>query len=154
MARFLSAEWVAALDERLSALALPGRSDATLTLEYVVVGTPNGERAYTIVLGPEPAARAGRVDAPDVSFTTDYETAARIARGETAAQAAFMTGRLRVHGDVTRLVAFAPTRSKSRSLNCERTPRTSSEVHECPSSPRSRPTHRCQPAGGKYLLLR
>ena len=51
--------------------------------------------------------RPGDAEAPDVSFATDRETAAGIARGETNAQRALAAGRLRVHGNIETLVARA-----------------------------------------------
>ena len=49
--------------------------------------------------------RAGRADDADVTFTQDRATARAIADGELAAQTAFMAGRLRTGGDLTRLLA-------------------------------------------------
>jgi putative sterol carrier protein len=46
------------------------------------------------------AFRTGRADSATVTFTQDTETAAAVNRGEMSAQAAFMTGRLEVSGDV------------------------------------------------------
>ena len=36
----------------------------------------------------------------------DWETATAISRGELSAQVAFMTGRIRVRGDLPKLVAY------------------------------------------------
>ena len=41
---------------------------------------------------------------PTVTFIQDWETAAAIGRGELSAQGAFMAGRIRVRGDLPRLV--------------------------------------------------
>jgi len=41
---------------------------------------------------------------PDLRFTTDYATAARIAAGGLGAQRAFVEGRLRVGGDLSLLI--------------------------------------------------
>ena len=43
-----------------------------------------------------------------MTFTQDVETAAAVNRGELSAQAAFMTGRLRVGGDVQVLLDRQP----------------------------------------------
>ena len=40
--------------------------------------------------------------APDLTFVCDYATAAALARGETNAQDALMSGRLRLRGDIER----------------------------------------------------
>ena len=46
------------------------------------------------------------MNAPDatVVFTEDYDTAAAIGRGDLSAQSAFMMGRIRVRGDLSKLV--------------------------------------------------
>ena len=47
---------------------------------------------------------AGRAEAPDITFTSDYETAAGIARAELGASNALIRGRLTVSGDATALI--------------------------------------------------
>ena len=46
----------------------------------------------------------GRVADPDLTFTQDRATAEAIHRGELSAQAAFMQGRLRLGGDLRRVI--------------------------------------------------
>lgn len=105
--RYLSPEWLdaardaVAADDALAA-ALAG---VTLTVEQAVDGTPDGTVRWNVsvhdgkvMLTPGPAAR------PDVRFTTTWDTAVAIARGELAAQRAFVEGRLRVGGDLTVLI--------------------------------------------------
>ena len=78
-------------------------------LQQVVTGDPEGEAAWSITLGAGTIVVArGRADAPTVTFTQDVETAAAVNRGELSAQAAFMTGRLRVGGDVQVLLDRQP----------------------------------------------
>lgn len=47
---------------------------------------------------------AGPAESPDVTFTQDRETARAIGAGELSAQAAFMLGKVRVGGDVSKLI--------------------------------------------------
>jgi len=47
---------------------------------------------------------AGVADAPTVTFIQDWDTAAAIGNGELSAQGAFMAGRIRVRGDLPKLV--------------------------------------------------
>lgn len=103
MVRFLSAEWVAALDEaarrdeRLAALP----PDVDLVVEQVVTGTPDGDVTYHVTLGSGTATvQAGPAPSPTVRFTQDLATALDIASGRGSAQRAFMTGKLRVGGDL------------------------------------------------------
>lgn len=108
MLTFLSDEWIGALHDAASAdpvLAEQTR-DVALTIEQEVTGTPLGDVRYhltfdhgsvAVVPGPAPVAT--------VRFHQDYATAASIAMGEGSAQRAFMTGRLRVGGDLRALLA-------------------------------------------------
>jgi hypothetical protein len=104
---YLSDEWMERAGRELAAdAALAGAtSDLDLTVAYEVTGTPSGKASYALrfdngTVGLEPGPH------PDaaVSFALDYDTAARIARNELSAQAAFMQGRLKLGGDVTVLI--------------------------------------------------
>ena len=97
MARFLSPAW---LDDLAAAAAgAAGPDDEPFTLQQVVLGDPDVAWAVTVGAG-KVAVEVGRHDSATVTFTQDAATAAAIHRGELSAQAAFMTGRLRVGGDV------------------------------------------------------
>jgi hypothetical protein len=105
MVRYLSAAW---LDAAVAAFerhhARPGGDLDAVVIEQVVTGTPDGDVTYHLRLGTD-GARFGRGSAADatVVFTEDYDTAAAINRGELSAQGAFMSGRIRVRGDLSRL---------------------------------------------------
>jgi predicted lipid carrier protein YhbT len=103
MSRFLTPEW---LDDLAAAAAAgAGPDDEPFTLQQVVTGGPDGEVSWSVTIGGGSfAVRPGRADAPTVTFTQDLATATAIHRGELSAQAAFMTGRLRVGGDVRLLL--------------------------------------------------
>ena len=47
---------------------------------------------------------AGEEDSADVTVTEDHATAVAVSRGELSPQAAFMTGRIRVGGDMAALM--------------------------------------------------
>ncbi len=105
--QYLSDEWMQAADEtlrgddELSAAA----GDATLTIQYDVSGAPGGAKQYALIVeGGTVGIEAGKHPDAPVSFSLDYDTAVEIAKGELAAQAAFMQGRLKLGGDVTVLV--------------------------------------------------
>ena len=71
--------------------------------------TPDGEvRYHVIVDGTQSRIESGSAAQPDVTFTSDYPTAAAIARGELSTQAALMEGRIRVRGDMARMVERPP----------------------------------------------
>jgi hypothetical protein len=103
VARYLSPEWfdevnrAAADSERL-------RTDTAvvdLTIQQVVTDGPEGEVRYVVrvrqgAVSVEPGEDAGA----DVTFTEDWDTAVGVAAGRVSAPQAFMTGRIRVGGNV------------------------------------------------------
>ena len=107
MALYLSSEWLAEADRAAAASTSlrAATADVTLVVQQVVTGGPDGDTAYHVVVDhgavsvvPGPAAK------PDVTFTEDHATAVAIGRGELSAQTAFMVGKLRVGGDLERLL--------------------------------------------------
>jgi len=103
MLRYLTPEWIDAVAS--AAGDLEGPVGVRLTVQQRVTGGPDGDVSYHMVVEEgKVAVRAGEAAAPDVVFEQDHATAVAVARGELAAQAAFMSGRLRVHGDVQRLI--------------------------------------------------
>jgi putative sterol carrier protein len=112
VARFTSPEWIAELDRALMAdpalrLASTGVS---LVVQQTVTDGPEGDASWHVVVD-DGTARVVPGDAPsaDVTFRQTYETAAAINQGRLSAQTAFMTGRLRVGGDVELLMAHQAT---------------------------------------------
>lgn len=102
---FATREWVEALDAAASAVDLG--TDASevegFVLQQVVTGDPPS--AWTVAVdGGRVRYRPGRADAPDVTLTSDRDTARAVHLGDESAQAAFMAGRLRIGGDPTALV--------------------------------------------------
>lgn len=107
MSRFLSDEWIDELGRALETGTdrVTGLDGVAFTVQQIVTGTPNGEVAYHVdITGDRARVTRGRASSPDVTFTQDYATAAAISGGTESAQAAFMTGRLRLGGDVSVLL--------------------------------------------------
>lgn len=104
MAEFLSPEWLSELDVAARAATAP--ADLRLVIQQVVVGPDGAELAAWAVRIADGAVHVapGHADDADVTFTQDRDTAAAIARGELAAQRAFLDGHLRVGGDLTRVL--------------------------------------------------
>ena len=112
--KFLSDEWARALKEALNANEefRRGTAGQTVRLQQVIL-TPEGEIRYwiriedgTIDLG------LGEVAEPHATITQDYGTAAAMARSELSPVTAFMTGRLKVSGDLGVLMGLAGPFSK------------------------------------------
>ena len=109
MARFLSPAWFEEVERhapgRPPASDLPAGapSDGPLVLRQVVRGTPDGEVSYHVIVEPGSARIVGpgaQTGPPDLTITTDWDTAAAIAQGKLAAQVALIEGRLRVKGNL------------------------------------------------------
>ena len=112
MARYLSDEWLAALDEaaRASDDLRSVAQGVHLVVEHIVVdGAPDGgELRYHVVVDDGAVSfRPGAAAVATVSFRENRATAAAVARGELAAQAAFLAGGIRIGGDLTALVDHA-----------------------------------------------
>jgi hypothetical protein len=114
--RFLSRDWLAAVDQALAAspeVAAAVR-ETSLRLRQVVTGGPDGDVTYLVVVEggrarvvPGEAAEAPGPPA-DVTFTSGWATAVAIATGRLAVLDAFTAGELVVRGDIDLLRTQAP----------------------------------------------
>jgi SCP-2 sterol transfer family protein len=119
MARFLSPAWFDEIDStdmdprHPGSMEEPGTTEGpgeSLVLRQVVTDTPDGDIGYLVrihsgrVRVERPSEVGGRSGDADVTITCDWSTAAAIAQGNLSTQKALMQGRLRVRGDVARLV--------------------------------------------------
>jgi len=108
MAKWLSQEW---LDEgRELAESQPERPGATARMQYVVTGGPDGDVRYYWVLENGKLLESQLGDLPDaeVTLTQSYEDAMRIQKGELDANAAFMQGRVKVTGNMAKVMSLLP----------------------------------------------
>ena len=106
MPRYLSDEWLRALDAAASSCSVDGQ----ITIEHVVAdgADDGGELRYHIVIeGSRVRFIAGAATTPTVTFHEDRATAAAIASGTLLAPAAFLSGRLSVGGDLSALMENA-----------------------------------------------
>jgi putative sterol carrier protein len=108
MAKYLSQEW---FDEFVSlAQDQPGRPGATLKVQYRTTGGPEGDLEYHWVLedGKLLAASLGPLADAECTVTSTYEDAAKIQQGELEPTAAFMQGKMRVSGNMAKMMALMP----------------------------------------------
>ncbi len=106
-AKFLSDEWMQGLEETINAHEGFSTTIATveLALQFVVTGTPEGDVNYSINIANGNAAIAGGdLEGAHATITNDYETAVAISKGELNTQMAFMTGKLKVGGDMAKIM--------------------------------------------------
>ena len=108
MPKWLSQEW---LDEsKKLAESQPERPGASARMQYVVTGGPDGDIKYYWVLenGKLQESQLGEMPDPEVTLTQSYEDAKKIQEGELDANAAFMQGRVKVTGNMAKLMSLLP----------------------------------------------
>jgi hypothetical protein len=106
VARYLSDEWLAALDEaaQQSSALRTATAGVHLVVQHIVSATPDGDVAFYVVIDDGAVRfRPGVADEPTVTFRQDHATAVAVAKGQLSAQAAFLNGTMAVRGDLTRL---------------------------------------------------
>jgi hypothetical protein len=102
MLRYLSAEWIEAVGRAASGVRVEGV--APLSIDHVV-----GEHRWHLVWdGASLTVGLGETGTATLRFEQDEATARAIAEGAVNAQTAFISGRLRITGDVERLIDSAP----------------------------------------------
>lgn len=109
MVAYLSPEWLAL--QETCARDLPERKGATARLQHVITGAPDGEVAYSVLIvdGRVVDTMLGRDDAAaDCTFLETYADALRVAKGELDLHAGFMQGRIKMVGDMGKLMAVMP----------------------------------------------
>ena len=99
--RYLSRAWLERADACLGDLPPVAES---LAVAIAVVGGPDGDRRYRLVLGPDRVGVSPEPDPAGVRMTLEWADAVAIARGESSAQRAFLDGRLRLGGDSSLLL--------------------------------------------------
>lgn len=108
MSKWLSQEW---LDEtKKMADSQPERPGASARMQYVITGGPDGDVKYYWVLenGKLLESQLGEMPDPEVTLTQTYEDALKIQKGELDANAAFMQGRIKVTGNMAKLMSLLP----------------------------------------------
>jgi putative sterol carrier protein len=105
--RYLTAEWLDAAQRALddSPAVLDASREVKLTVQQIVTDGPDGDVAFHVEVDHGRIRVAGGEAAdPTVTFIQKWDTAGAVARGDMSAQGAFMTGLIRVRGDLPKLV--------------------------------------------------
>ena len=117
MYAFLSDEWIEAAREirERHAADLPEIA-MSIRLNQVVTGAPFTDddiHSYIDTSSGQLELDLGELDEPDAVITTDYEVARGLIMGADpqAMMQAFLEGRIKVQGDMTRLIALQATAS-------------------------------------------
>ena len=105
--KFLSQEWAEQISAALNS-SPEFRSAATskaMGLQQVVKDAPEGEIRYYFALEDGDASIAlGELTNPDATVEQSYDTAVAMSRGEIGASQAFMQGKLKISGNMMKLM--------------------------------------------------
>lgn len=104
--KFLTEEWAKAVTEALNVSdafkAAAGSQTAKL---QQVVNTPEEEVKYFFkVEGGQAEVGLGEIEGPDATISQDYDTAVALSKSELTGTAAYMSGKLKVSGDLMKLM--------------------------------------------------
>ena len=107
MSKFLSEEWVqevtSALNEHQGYKNAIGAAD--LGIQFSTSEAPDGEVDYYLQSSAGVSSLAlGVLEDADVTVKQSYDTAVAISKGELNTQTAFMTGKLKVSGNLAKLM--------------------------------------------------
>ncbi len=108
MPKYLTQEW---LDESAKlAEGQPERPGASARMQYVVTDGPEGDIKYYWLLenGKLMESKMGEISDPDFTLTLSYEDSVRVQKGELDPNAAFMQGRMKVTGNMAKLMSLLP----------------------------------------------
>jgi putative sterol carrier protein len=100
--KFLSEEWAEALKRELNQnedfrQAAAGKH---ATIQQVITGGERDTNYWITIADGSIDLGVGDVEGEDATITQSYDSAAALARGELSAVTAFMTGRLKVAGNM------------------------------------------------------
>jgi putative sterol carrier protein len=107
--KFLSAEWAEALKTELNANAAFGQAAVGqhATIQQVITGDDAGDTHYWIKLDDGTIDMGvGDVEAPDATITQSYDTAVKLAKNELSAVTGFMTGKIKIGGNMGMLLSL------------------------------------------------
>jgi putative sterol carrier protein len=108
MAKYLSQEWLDLFKEL--AQEFPPRPGASAVMQYVITGTPEGDVKYvqTIEDGKMTGSKLGEDEKSEFTLSMAYDDAVKIQKAELDANTAFMQGKLKVTGNLGKLMTLMP----------------------------------------------
>ena len=109
--KFLTDEWVEAARKIREEAAAPAAAPQPVKMNLVIIEVPFGEgtvEAHMDSTDGEVKLDLGHLDAPDVTATLDYDTAKAmmVDANPQAAMQAFMAGKIKLQGDMTKAMAL------------------------------------------------
>ncbi|HLT69364.1 MAG TPA: SCP2 sterol-binding domain-containing protein [Acidimicrobiales bacterium] len=109
--QFLSDEWIEAARKLREEVGAPATAPQPVRMNLVITDVPFGSGsldAHLDTTSGQVDLDTGHLDAPDVTATLDYETAKAILvdGNPQAAMQAFMAGKIKLQGDMTKAMAM------------------------------------------------
>lgn len=104
--KFLTEEWADAVKSAINANEAFQKSAGSQNAKIQqVVNTSEGEKRYWFKLeGGQADLGIGDIESPDATITQDYDTAVALSKNELTGTAAYMSGKLKVSGDLMKLM--------------------------------------------------
>jgi putative sterol carrier protein len=105
--KFLSEEWATAMTDALNSSEdfQKAASGQSAKLQQVVTDAPQGETKYYFELdGGKAQVAVGELADAEATISQNYETAVAITKSELNAQNAFMQGKLKISGNMMKLM--------------------------------------------------
>ena len=108
MAKYLTQEWLDLQSEL--AKTFPEKPGASARMQYVVTGAPDGDTKYYSVIENGKILENSLGEDPQAEFTLtqSYDDSVKVLKGELDANAAFMQGRVKVTGNMGKLMSLMP----------------------------------------------
>jgi putative sterol carrier protein len=127
MPKYLSQEWMDTAKQL--AQDFPETPGASVRMQQVVTGGPEGDVKYYTVIenGKTVEQTLGEDPQAEVTLTNSYEDAVKIMKGELDANAAFMQGRVKVTGNMAKIMSLIPLTAKPEYRQIEENLRAETE---------------------------
>ena len=119
---FLTEEWMTEAKRLRDEAGAPASPPAhVIRMNQVITGAPFSDEdilAYMDTSDGELKMELGALDSPDLTVTVDYDTAKAIfvEQNPQAGMQAFMAGKIKVQGDMTKLMAMQTTQPDPAAL--------------------------------------
>lgn len=109
--KFLSDEWIEAARKLREEAAKPATAPQPVKMNLTITDVPFGEgtvEAHMDTTNGEVQLDIGHLEGPDVTATLDYETAKAmmVDNNPQAGMQAFMAGKIKLQGDMTKAMAL------------------------------------------------
>lgn len=105
--KFLSPEWLSEITAALESHQgfQKAISGVDMGIQFEVSDAPSGDTGYHLVITPQAVTIAlGVREDLDITIRQDYETATAIMRGDLSVQGAFISGRIKISGNLAKLM--------------------------------------------------